>query len=147
MSAVPQTPQEEHAMTDKYHSTKIASGLRHLMFVAHRISREHGFWEEYEETLEHLKKIDPGLAAKYVVDTQLSKMALVGSEIGEAVEGIRKPFESQKIPGFTNEEEEIADAIIRLAEYCEKFSLRLDGAILAKMAYNETRPYKHGKAA
>lgn len=138
---------EIQAATWDHHERKILLGLAHLMFVAHRISREHGFWEEYEETLEKLRAADPGLAAKYVVDTKLSKMALVGSEIGEAVEGIRKPKADDHVPEFTSEEVEIADAIIRLVEYSEKYSLRLPEALMAKMKYNEGRPYKHGKAA
>lgn len=138
---------EVSAATNEYHERKILSGLRHLMFVAHRISREHGFWEEYEQTVEILAAADPGLASKYVVDTKLSKMALVGSEVGEAVEGIRKPKPDDHVPEFTSEEVEIADAIIRLVEYSEKYSLRLPEALMAKMKYNEGRPYKHNKAA
>lgn len=136
-----------NAATNEYHERKIVSGVRHLMFVAHRISREHGFWEEYEQTVEILAAADPGLGAKYIIDTKLSKMGLVGSEVGEAVEGIRKPKPDDHCPEFTSEEVEIADAIIRLVEYSEKFQLRLPEAIMAKMKYNEGRPYKHGKAA
>lgn len=74
-----------------------------------------------------------------------TKLMLVVTELAEAVEGLRKPVASS-LEGFTNEEEEIADAIIRLFHYAGQFKLRLGDAVLAKMAKNEGRPYKHGKA-
>lgn len=40
---------------------------------------------------------------------------------------------------------EIADAIIRLADYCGRNGWDLEEAVNLKMQYNKTRPYKHGK--
>lgn len=40
---------------------------------------------------------------------------------------------------------ELADAVIRIFDYCGSRSWNLEGAIKLKMAFNETRPYKHGK--
>lgn len=42
-------------------------------------------------------------------------------------------------------EEEIADACIRIFDLCGYYGIDLEAHILAKMAYNETRPPKHGK--
>jgi len=42
-------------------------------------------------------------------------------------------------------EEEIADAIIRLCDLAGTYKINLNWHVTAKMAYNETRPYKHGK--
>lgn len=39
---------------------------------------------------------------------------------------------------------ELADAVIRIADYCGKHGYDLQTAIKTKMAYNETRPYRHG---
>lgn len=74
-----------------------------------------------------------------------TKIMLVVTELAECVEGIRKEVPSS-IEGFTNEEEEIADAIIRLLDYCGQYELRIGEAVLAKMAFNEGRPFRHGKA-
>lgn len=74
-----------------------------------------------------------------------TKIMLVVTELAELVEGIRKPAVSS-IPPFTNEEEELADAIIRLLDYAGQYELRVGDAVRAKMAYNEGRPFKHGKA-
>lgn len=40
---------------------------------------------------------------------------------------------------------ELADAVIRIADLCGHLGIDLDAAISEKMAYNEGRPYKHGK--
>ena len=42
-------------------------------------------------------------------------------------------------------QDEIADAIIRLLDFSHKFNIDLDFHINAKLQYNATRPYKHGK--
>jgi NTP pyrophosphatase (non-canonical NTP hydrolase) len=42
-------------------------------------------------------------------------------------------------------EEELADAIIRICDIAGIYGIDLDWHVAAKMAYNETRPYKHGK--
>jgi len=42
-------------------------------------------------------------------------------------------------------EEELADALIRIFDLAGILGIDLDWHVKAKMAYNETRPYKHGK--
>ena len=39
----------------------------------------------------------------------------------------------------------LADAVIRIADLCGYLGIDLDTVISEKMAYNETRPFKHGK--
>jgi len=46
---------------------------------------------------------------------------------------------------LTNEEEELADIVIRLADYCGWRGIDLGRVILAKMEYNTKRPHMHGK--
>lgn len=74
------------------------------------------------------------------------KIMLVVTELAELVEGLRTvEGPSAKILGFTHEEEEVADAIIRLLDYSGAFGLRIGEALSAKMAHNEGRPWRHGK--
>lgn len=77
----------------------------------------------------------------------LSKHALILSEVGEMVEAVRKPGPSEKTPNFSKEEEEWADAMIRLLDYAAWRNLRGYAAILAKIEYNAGRPHMHGKLA
>lgn len=94
-------------------------------------------------------------------------LMLVVSELSEALEADRegKPFEPNKTTSILwklpdpekissddyeahirgSVAEEIADAIIRLCHLAERTGIDLEWHIKAKMAYNETRPKKHGK--
>ena len=54
----------------------------------------------------------------------------------------RCPFHHKKPEGVAVE---LADAVIRIADLCGYLGIDLDAVISEKMAYNETRPFKHGK--
>ena len=98
-----------------------------LQQIAHKNAVEKGFWTGDQGS--------PG-----------NKIGLMHSELSEALESERMGNpESTKIPGFSNTEEEFADEIIRIMDYGGKHALNIAGAIFAKMAYNATRPYRHGK--
>jgi|TARA_B100000902_G_C27293635_1_gene908663 NTP pyrophosphatase (non-canonical NTP hydrolase) len=73
-------------------------------------------------------------------------MALIHSEISEALEAMRSDNPtSSKILEFSSVEEELADAVIRIMDYCFGKDLDIAGAILAKIEYNYSRDYMHGK--
>lgn len=74
------------------------------------------------------------------------KIALMHSELSEALEADRKSLPSDKIDGFSGVEEELADVLIRILDFAGHHQLRLGEALTAKVLYNLTRPYKHGKA-
>ena len=42
---------------------------------------------------------------------------------------------------------EMADVIIRVLDFCGKYGIDIQTAVAEKMAYNETRPIKHGGKA
>jgi NTP pyrophosphatase (non-canonical NTP hydrolase) len=72
---------------------------------------------------------------------------LVVSELSEAVEEYRnrKPVYyvvNGKPEGIIVE---LADAVIRIADIAEILRFDLEDAILAKMDYNDKRPYRHGE--
>lgn len=43
-------------------------------------------------------------------------------------------------------EDELADAFLRLMDLCGEYNIDIEKHIRLKAAYNELRPYKHGKA-
>jgi NTP pyrophosphatase (non-canonical NTP hydrolase) len=73
------------------------------------------------------------------------KLALTHGELSEALEYFRKGNgPSDHIPEFSGVEEEFADVFIRLFSISQYYKLRLGPAIIAKMLFNESRPYRHG---
>src|SRR5215831_2905869 len=75
------------------------------------------------------------------------KIALIHSELSEALEAIRAegvPMD-QHCPDYTSETIEMADAIIRILDYCGYYNIPIGEALFSKHEFNKTRPHKHGK--
>lgn len=73
------------------------------------------------------------------VDLILSKLALVHSEVSEALEGVRKDLMDDKLPHRKMFEVELADAVIRILDLAEHEQVDVFGAIQEKLAYNAVR--------
>lgn len=77
----------------------------------------------------------------------LEAMALVHSEVSEAVEAFRAGEDTSwtdkggKPQGIASE---FADVLIRLGHYAELFGIDLETEVIRKLEYNATRPYRHG---
>ena len=104
----------------------LEDGINKLAKKCHANSREKGFWEKPRNKSEMI--------------------GLLHQELSEWLNYLRDGNPpSDKIPDFSGIEEEMADVIIRVLEYAGGFGLNLGGALVAKMAYNAEREYKHGK--
>ena len=74
-------------------------------------------------------------------------IALIHSEISEALEESRK-YDPAKVYYVDGKPEgsfvELADCCIRIFDACGRYGIDLENLLKIKMAYNKTRPYRHG---
>ena len=96
----------------------------------HDINQRIGWWTD-KKTGKPLDKNDPHVL--------LGKIALMHSELSEAVEGIRKDQMDNHLPHRKMEEVEFADLFLRMIDFAGARGYDLEGAIVEKIAYNLTR--------
>ena len=101
-----------------------ANIINELVEDCHDSSKKAGWWPE-----DHARN-------PMVVPT---KLALIHSEISEAMEAHRKGLRDDKLPEFLGIETELADALIRIFDLAGFLNLNLGGALQAKFDYNQSR--------
>ncbi|KKM97749.1 hypothetical protein LCGC14_1164920 [marine sediment metagenome] len=112
--------------------------INELIAQAHETALKKGWWDDDPPTM--------------------SKLMLIVTEVAEAAEELRdgvaeangydvinyEHVSGAKPEGFSTE---LADILIRVADLCGRYNIDLDRALEVKMAYNRTRPYRHGGKA
>jgi NTP pyrophosphatase (non-canonical NTP hydrolase) len=93
--------------------------IKDLIRDCHATALEKGWWEEERNEGELI--------------------ALMHSELSEALEAMRNHGPQADVA------EELADCCIRIFDYCGARGIDLEKALIKKMEYNKTRPYRHGK--
>ena len=106
---------------------KIATGWKLIQDTSHGLAKEAGWWTNLE-TGEPLER-NVG-----------EMLMLMVSELAEAMEGHRKNLMDDKLPHRPMVEVELADTIIRIADFAGRFGYDVGGAIAEKMAFNAVRP-------
>lgn len=126
-------------MHEKDVSLSFAANCKIVQKQVHQNSKDKGFWEGPDNC------------------NIPTKLALIHSEISEALEAHRKgnPFSTKLLSMKTGSQandnlqdslfaEEMADAVIRIMDLAEHMGIDLGSVILAKAKYNEGREKMHG---
>lgn len=87
----------------------------------------------------------PGTPSPIPFAMTYEKLALMTTEVSELIRAFHKDLPSEHIPGFTGEEEECADVILRALDYAGARNLRIGEALAAKIEANSNRGLNYGK--
>ena len=101
-------------------------------------NKEVGWWSE-EDISNARMKTPENKYTKQGAMLIASKLALVHSEVSEALEGTRKGLKDDHLPHRDMFVVELADTVIRILDLCGARGLDIDGAVKEKYAYNKQR--------
>lgn len=105
---------------------RVLDGIAAACALSHGLAATAGWWSD-PHTGEPLARNDGEI------------IALIHSEVSEALEGIRKNSQDDHLPHRKSVEVELADALVRIFDYAGARKLDLAGAMIEKMAYNAKR--------
>lgn len=104
----------------------IMDGVDALVSLCHTNAVQAGWWTDLN-------------TGEYKERNKGEMLMLMVSELAEAMEAERKDLMDDKLPHRRGVEVELADCVIRIADYCGRYNLDLGGAILEKIEYNRKR--------
>lgn len=116
----------------------VRNGINAAIAKYHNESRARGWWDvDYiSDLLAAGNMTEYNIAKQYLYAT---KIALIHSEISEAMEGMRKSKMDEHIPTRKSIEVELADALIRIFDLAGAMGLNLGEAVIEKGRYNAIR--------
>lgn len=105
---------------------ELAVSVSMVQQFCHGVAKECGWWDDPATGLPKERN-----------DGEL--IALMHSELSEALEALRKDLQDDHLPHRKGVECELADTIIRIMDYAGARDLDVAGALVEKLRYNSTR--------
>lgn len=122
-------PMKELLADPKYQAAMRAA-LELLQLTCSKAMQQVGWWQDAK-------------TGRSIKDNPLcfsNKLALIHSEVSEAMEGDRKGLPDDKLPEYEMRCVELGDALIRIFDLAGNFDMPLPQATVDKMVFNMVRP-------
>lgn len=103
---------------------KLMEAVNLSVEILHADSRDAGWWTNDQPSKEAV----------------CTKLLLIVSEITEAMEGLRKDLQDDKLPEYKMFDVELADTFIRLCDLAGKMNVNLGLMVVEKRDFNKIRP-------
>jgi len=122
--------------------------IRELIRESHQTAVEKGWWKPYDRNMGEQVALFHSELSEFFEDIRVGCQPYefwfvdangVKIECGQTITG--RPAEPLKPCGPAVE---LADLFIRVADTCGRYGIDLEGALRLKLAYNKTRPFRHG---
>jgi NTP pyrophosphatase (non-canonical NTP hydrolase) len=117
-------PNNRHKMTKD--EKRAYKGIKAAMRLANKTATDAGWYTDITTG----KKIKRNFG---------EVVALMHSELSEALEADRKSLKDDKLPNRDGREVEFADCLLRIFDTCFEMGLDLSGALIEKNRYNKKR--------
>lgn len=101
-----------------------------IMGRAHETAKAKGWWDKDKQSSvgEFIANAHGELSEAFEIYRDNGSLHFIG-------------MDGDKPEGFAVE---LADVILRIADFCQAHSIPLEAALKRKMGYNDTRAYRHG---
>lgn len=130
---------------------EISSTINDLSKSIYKHNSEVGWWDdleklrsEMENVLDFIDDEDHKSEVLNSINTSINliitqKLALIHSEISEALEGLRKDLKDDHLPQYDMFVVELADALIRILDLAGAFDIPIGSIVMKKLEYNTKR--------